>query len=220
MFPPLESSPMTTVLLVRHGETTWNRDERVQGWAPTPLTDRGREQARAVAGALASSYTVDRLVTSDLRRARRTAATLSDHLDCDPSLSSAWRERDFGRLQGLPRAAVFEDDDDWPTGGARDAADVRPESGESVRDVAARVRSGWETLLARSGRDETVVVVCHGGPINLTVGAAKGLDPLTAVTAGTQRNCELNELRVVDGETTVVAENRTAHLDSSASTAD
>ncbi|MFB6196640.1 MAG: histidine phosphatase family protein, partial [Haloplanus sp.] len=47
---------MTTVLLARHGETTWNRDGRLQGWAPTPLTDRGHDQARALAAAVAADY--------------------------------------------------------------------------------------------------------------------------------------------------------------------
>lgn len=57
---------MATVLLVRHGETGWNRERRVQGWAPSGLTDRGQEQARAVGRAIGESA-VARIVASDLR---------------------------------------------------------------------------------------------------------------------------------------------------------
>ncbi|PSP97202.1 hypothetical protein BRC89_12390 [Halobacteriales archaeon QS_4_70_19] len=65
---------MTTVLLLRHGETTWNRQGRIQGWAPTPLTERGHEQARRAGTAIADTYDVDRVVASDLRRTRETTA--------------------------------------------------------------------------------------------------------------------------------------------------
>lgn len=65
-----------TVLLVHHGETTWNRERRVQGWAPTGLTERGEEQARAAGRAIAAEHAVDRIVTSDLRRTAETARLL------------------------------------------------------------------------------------------------------------------------------------------------
>ncbi|WP_338740683.1 histidine phosphatase family protein [Haloplanus salilacus] len=205
---------MTTVLLTRHGETTWNRSGRLQGWAPTPLTDRGHEQARSLATHVAADYDVDRVLASDLRRARQTASHLAEGVDCDPTVESAWRERDFGRYQGLPKATVFEDHDrlSIPRAG-RDAVDARPESGESLRDLDDRVRSRWESLLAESAPDETVVVVCHGGPLSLLVGAVDDRDIVTAVADGEQDNCALNEVRVAHGTTTLVAENRTDFLE-------
>ncbi|MFC7197079.1 histidine phosphatase family protein [Halosimplex aquaticum] len=65
-----------TLLLVRHGQTTWNRDGRIQGWADSTLTERGREQARALGSHLSAEYDVDRLVASDLRRTRETVGLL------------------------------------------------------------------------------------------------------------------------------------------------
>ena len=63
---------MATVLLARHAETAWNRERRLQGWAPSRLTDRGREQAAALAARL-SERSIDRLVSSDLERSTETA---------------------------------------------------------------------------------------------------------------------------------------------------
>jgi len=204
---------MPTVLLARHGETTWNRDGRLQGWAPTPLTDRGHDQARALAAAVDAEYDVDRIVASDLRRARQTAAYLGDSTGREPTHESAWRERDFGRYQGLPRAAVFEDHDRLSLDRAGHAAvDARPESGESLRDVHERVLTGWDRILADSGSDETVAVVAHGGPLYLLLGAVAGHDIVDAVMEGEQHNCALNEVRVTDGSPRIVAENRTDFL--------
>ncbi|WP_435067972.1 histidine phosphatase family protein [Haloplanus sp. C73] len=205
---------MPTVLLARHGETTWNRDGRLQGWAPTPLTDRGHEQARALAAAVESEYDVDRVVASDLRRARQTAAHLGERVGADPVHRSAWRERDFGRYQGFPHEAVFENHDrlSIPRAG-RDAVDARPESGESLRDVRERVLSGWDQILEASGPDDTVAVVCHTGPLYLLVGALGGRDIVDSITDGEQHNCALNEVQVDDGAPTLVSENRTEFLD-------
>ena len=205
---------MPTVLLARHGETTWNRDGRLQGWAPTPLTDRGHDQARALAVAVATEYDVDRVVASDLRRARQTATHLADRVGHEPTFESAWRERDFGRYQGLPHETVFEDHERLSLARAgRDAVDARPESGESLREVRERVLSGWERVLAESDPDETVAVVAHGGPLYLLLGAVDDRDIVSAVVDGEQHNCALNEVRVNDGAPRVVSENRTDFLD-------
>lgn len=205
---------MTTFLFTRHGETTWNREGRLQGWAPTALTDRGHEQARSLAAHLAADYNVDRVLASDLRRARQTASHVADAVGCDPTLESAWRERDFGRFQGLPNEAVFENHDRLSIARAgRDAVDARPESGESLRDLHDRVRAHWVAVRDESGPDETVVVVCHGGPLSLLVGAVDDRDIIDAVVDGKQDNCALNEVRVANGTATLVAENRTDFLD-------
>jgi len=205
---------MPTVLLARHGETTWNRDGRLQGWAPTPLTDRGHEQARALATTVAAEYDVDRVIASDLRRARQTAIHLADSVGREPTFESVWRERDFGRYQGLPHEAVFEEHDRLSLARAgRNAVDAPLESGETLRDVRNRVLDGWEQVLAESRDDETVAVVAHGGPLYLLLGAVGGRDIVSAVVDGEQHNCALNELRVENGASRIVTENRTDFLD-------
>jgi probable phosphoglycerate mutase len=203
---------MPTVLLARHGETTWNREGRLQGWAPTPLTDRGHSQARSLARAVTAEYALDRVYASDLRRARQTAAYVEE-LGHDVAFEPSWRERDIGRYQGLLAEDFYERKPEYSlerTG--RDAFDARPEGGESLRDLRERVRSGWMDLQSSLAADETALVVAHGGPLQLLVGDVAGRDPVSSVLVGEQANCALNELRVEDGEADVVAENRTDFL--------
>jgi probable phosphoglycerate mutase len=201
---------MTTVLLVRHGETTWNRDRRVQGWAPTGLTERGREQARTVGHHVAAEYDVDAVRASDLRRTRETARLLARVVGVEPTFDRAWRERDFGVYQGLDYEALFERHPEFAVGesGYR-AVEATPEGGESLLDLRERVLDGWERLLDDAGPDETLLVVSHGGPLYVLLGHLKGLD-LVAALEQTQDNCAVNEVRLERGEPTVVVENDTA----------
>ncbi|MFB6160707.1 MAG: histidine phosphatase family protein [Haloferacaceae archaeon] len=204
---------MGTALLVRHGESTWNRAGRAQGWAPTPLTDRGREQAAAVATYIVRTHDVDRLVTSDLRRAADTAAHIADATGVDPEPDRAWRERDFGRLQGLDYPGLFEAFPRFSLDerGA-DAVAERPASGESLLDVHDRVLDGWAALVDDLAPDDTAVVVCHGGPLHLLTGAVRGVDVPTAVLDGEQDNCAITEIAVDDGaDPRLVRENWTGY---------
>jgi probable phosphoglycerate mutase len=205
---------MGTVLLARHGQTAWNRDGRVQGWAPTSLTDHGRDEARALAAHL-GDRPIDRLLSSDLERAMETTRFLTRAVDADPTFERAWRERDFGRLQGLTREELFGGHPEFSllTSGAA-AAEARPESGESFLDVRDRVLGRWRDLRESvAGTDETVVVVAHGGPIYLLLGEIKGLDVVAAVADQDQDNCAVSELAVDDhGSVAVVRENDTSFI--------
>ena len=188
---------MATVLLVRHGETLWNRRNRVQGWAPTRLTDRGREQAAALGSFLAAEYDVDRLYSSDLPRARETAERVGRAAGLDVTAESAWRERDFGHLQGLTKATL---DDRHPrfrvSQVGPSAVEELPESGERLLDMRDRVLTRWRRLVADVAPDDTVAVVAHGGPLHAIVGDAKGLDLVPTFRDLVQDNCGVNEFRV------------------------
>jgi probable phosphoglycerate mutase len=204
---------MTTVLLVRHGETTWNRDRRVQGWVESALTDRGNEQAAALADAVAGGYDPDRLVVSDLRRTRETAEHLVRATGLSPTFDRDWRERDFGRLQGMAYEELFVDHPQYAVSQSGHwAALERPPGGESLLETRRRVLGAWETLLADAGEDETVVVVSHGGPLYLVLGAVKDLDIVTAIMDQQQDNCALNELHA-SANPRIVRENDTSFLD-------
>lgn len=201
---------MATVVLVRHGETAWNRDRRVQGWAPTPLTDRGRQQARALAAAIDRRYSVDRLVSSDLRRALETAREIARATGCTPEPDPAWRERDFGVMQGLSYEALFGEHPEFTLSelGYR-AAETRPEGGERLLDHRDRVLEGWNRLRTDLSPDETAVVVTHGGSLYVLLGHLDGRDLLAAILDSEQGNCAINEIEIDanTGETTVVREN-------------
>jgi probable phosphoglycerate mutase len=192
---------VTTILLLRHGETTWNREGRMQGWAPTPLTDRGREQARRAGAAIADAYAVDRIVASDLRRTRETTAELLsaglEPTDPEPAFDRRWRERSFGDLQGLTVEAVFEGHPEYSllhsgVAGAR----ATPPNGESLIDTRERVIDGWEELVAEGDPKETVLVVTHGGPLFLLLAYVRGQDFEAAMAEGWPENTGLAELRV------------------------
>lgn len=197
---------MGTVLLLRHGETEWNREGRIQGWAPVALNERGREQAAKAAARLAASYDVDRIVTSDLLRARQTTDCVAERVDAPVDRSARWRERDIGVYQGLDYADVLDRFPEFAIGeAAARASDETPDSGESFEDVRRRVLAGWRTAADRSG---TTLVVTHGGPIHLVLGHVKGMDLADALLEHEQRNCAINEFRTDDGSR-VVRENAT-----------
>lgn len=202
---------MTRVLLVRHGETPWNRDGRLQGWAPVPLSDRGREQARAVGAALADRYDVDAVTASDLRRARETAELAAEPLGVTPAFDSDWRERHLGVLQGLTYQAIDERHPEYSLSQVGEAAvDARPDGGESLADLRKRVLDAWDRLLAGADPDETHVVVTHGGPLYLLLGRLTDRSVRESVLERRQANGAVNEVRAVDGAVEVVRENETA----------
>jgi probable phosphoglycerate mutase len=91
---------MTTLLLVRHGETDWNADGRLQGQTDRPLSDFGHRQARKLADELADE-TLDAIYSSDLSRARETAEIVGEQLGLGIGLDADLREKDWGTWEGL-----------------------------------------------------------------------------------------------------------------------
>jgi len=183
---------MTTVLLLRHGQTEWNRTGRLQGWVASPLNDRGRAQARAAGRHLAN---VDRLAASDLRRTRETTACLRDEGDFpEPEFTRGWRERSFGDLQGLRYDQVFGAFPEHDAANGVLALQATPPRGESMVEAHERVLAAWERLLETSAPDDTVLVVTHGGPIYGLLAHARGQDLSTGLTSFHHDNCGLTEL--------------------------
>lgn len=186
----------TTVLLVRHGETDWNREGRMQGWAPTGLNDRGHEQARRLGASLAAEYDIDRVVASDLCRTRETTAGIRDGgVEAEPTFDSGWRERSLGVYQGFTRAELNEQFPAFALYNGALALEEQPEGGESFVEMYERVTDAWQRLLADAG-DETVLVVTHGGPITMVLAMFEGRDLLSAVKTYGVKNCGLSEIEV------------------------
>ncbi len=146
------------ILLVRHGQSTWNVQGRVQGQThDVPLTDLGLEQAREVAARLAAT-SVDRLYTSDLLRAVQTADEVARATGLLPRPDRRLRERSYGLLEGRPSHAV-------PMLGSRDGS--APPGGESFQDVVRRVGGLLEECLADAAREgvDDIVMVTHGDTV-------------------------------------------------------
>ncbi|MBN9141288.1 MAG: histidine phosphatase family protein [Micrococcales bacterium] len=146
-----------TLAFIRHGQTDWNREGRLQGSSDIPLNDTGREQARA-AERMLEEWSWDAVVSSPLSRARETARIVADGLGLP--LGPAYDElveRDYGPLEGLPDTEVMAR---WPK---RDYPGAEP-----LDAVVARCLRG----LARIDADypgSNVVVVCHGTIMKYTL---------------------------------------------------
>lgn len=156
---------MKRLVLVRHGESEWNVERRIQGQSGTGLSARGQEQAKHTASWLADVYGHARLITSDLQRCLETTAPIASSLGRDPIEDTEVRERDFGRWTGkLVTEVADEDPEIWGRWAAGE--DVIGElGGEGTVDFSARVLAAYERLLTDTPDDGVTVCVTHGGPV-------------------------------------------------------
>jgi len=200
---------MTRICLVRHGETDWNADRRIQGHLDIPLNATGLAQARATAANLADQrFTA--LYTSDLQRARQTAAEAAAILEMEARTDPNLRERHYGCFQGLTYAEAQER---YPEGyrrfHQRDPS-FAFEDGESLAQFAARIRAVLEALALRHA-GEQVLVVTHGGVLDIAHRMASG-KPLTSARDFSIPNAALNWIAYADGSWQLLAWAQQGHL--------
>jgi broad specificity phosphatase PhoE len=149
---------VTTLLLVRHGETDWNADGRLQGHTDRPLTDFGRRQARDLADALAGEK-LQAIYSSDLTRARETAEIVAGRLGLPVVLDRDLREKDWGNWEGL-------------TAVERDRVEF---VGESTEAHEERILHALRRISERHPDGSCVLVVTHGGSMRRVQTAALGM---------------------------------------------
>jgi broad specificity phosphatase PhoE len=143
--------------MVRHGESTWNAERRMQGTADPPLSDEGRAQALGLRR-LTDALRPDVVVTSDLRRARETAELLGLY---DAPADLRWREADLGRWTGRLVDEVGAEEREAYMGWLEGT--LAPPGGEAFEQTCDRVGDAVRELAASGAR--RVLVVTHGGPI-------------------------------------------------------
>lgn len=162
-------SNMTTtrLCLIRHGETAWNAEKRLQGHIDIPLNTRGESQARQMAQALKDArLNFDVLFTSDLKRAVDTSAAVVQLFGVVAQVDSNLRERHFGALQGLSiNEAPLVRPDIWQAHISRDL-DHELEGGESIRQFALRVQRALDRI-EEQHPGKTVLMVSHGGTLDM-----------------------------------------------------
>jgi len=186
----------TTIILVRHGETDWNRDRRFQGQADVVLNETGRAQVRVLAAELArEAFSI--AYTSPLRRAAESAEILAATLGLEVRPCNALMEVHVGSWAGL---TVPEVETQFPDGHRR-WLDSRAgwEDGETYDELGMRVVKG----LGRIGADHPdtqVLAVTHGGPIRAILAAVRGL-PFEASRDEIRfvENCEAVRVTIQDG---------------------
>jgi broad specificity phosphatase PhoE len=160
---------VSRLLLVRHGQSIWNAEARIQGQACRGLSATGHTQAKALGEALADELALVEgeitLVTSDLQRCLETIRPLCERLGVEPEVDAGLRERSFGAWEGRLRTEVAaEDAERWQRfcEGEEVIAEV---GGESAQQLGDRVEPVLRALLDATPRDGVTVAVTHGGPV-------------------------------------------------------
>ena len=187
---------MTTILLARHGETDWNRENRFQGHADPPLNETGRAQASELARALADEP-LAAVYSSPLRRAFETAQVVAAPHGLEPVGVDALREVDVGSWQGLTRAEVEER---FPEQFARWLEYEQGwDDGESYDEMGSRVISALLELAA-AHEGERILAVSHGGPVRAAYALAEGITHSEARRRGpVVANAFVAEFAVAEG---------------------
>jgi broad specificity phosphatase PhoE len=160
-----DESRTQPLILIRHGESTWNESKTVQGHADgATLTDNGRRQVRERAESFRDAA-FDEIISSDLQRTVQTAQIIADVLGLTVTTSSALRERSFGVYEGRPLADLGAHVSGILDGKVVDAS-AHPEGGESLDAFYDRVGSYLDVLRGRQNRPRSILVT-HGGTIRV-----------------------------------------------------
>jgi broad specificity phosphatase PhoE len=194
------------LLVIRHGQTAWNHEGKVQGHSDIPLDTEGLRQADQLAAFFRSEVPIQRIICSDLLRACQTATPLAVRLGIEVELDSRVREQSFGDWEGrhfMDVRALMQADPEMPY------AEFRPPNGESKVDLWTRVGEVADEV---RNLDKTTVIVTHGGSGGIllahllrgTVDTAHGFRfGNTAVTEFDRRT---------DGSFVMIRYNDTSHL--------
>lgn len=202
---------ITRIIAVRHGETAWNVDTRIQGHLDIPLNDHGHWQARQLARSLAGEP-ISAIYASDLQRALATARAVADATGAPLHTDLGLRERSFGTLEGKTFAEIEREHPEHALRWRRRDPDYAPPGGESLLDLRARVTAAAHRLAAQHPGG-LVVLVAHGGPLDVLYRAATGQE-IQAPRTWQLANAAINRLLWTPEGLTLVGWADTQHLES------
>lgn len=198
-----------TLLLVRHGESTWNAIGRYQGQQNPPLSERGERQAAAAADALRGTK-FDAIVSSPLQRAHQTAHAIAAPHGLPVRTDGRLTEINHGAWEGMPVPEVIAR---WPELTAQwktDPTDVQMSGGEHFRAVVTRTRA-WLADAQYTEKDATVLAASHDVILRILLADAQGL-PLQRIWDFRLDNAAISEVRYTGDMPALVRLNDTAHL--------
>ncbi len=202
---------MTTIILTRHGQTEWNREERFRGQIDVPLNATGERQAQALAERLAA-FPVTAIYTGPMQRALRTGEICAARLGLTAQPHPGLLDCNYGQWQGLTLDEVAARYPDLYQRWLNEPAIATFPGGESLAIVQERTVGALRDIIARHP-GETVVLVAHQGLNKALLCAILGLD-LSHYWDLRQDNCCLNVFRYHDaGRYEVVTLNDTCHMD-------
>ncbi len=163
---------MARLVLLRHGESQWNLENRFTGWVDVPLSPRGIQEAKD-AGEKLRSFTFDRAFTSVLARANETLRLVLEAVGqtgIPIEKDKALNERMYGELQGLNKAETAKKYGEQQVKIWRRSYDVRPPGGESLKDTAERVLPYYEqTIKPYLLKGEAILVAAHGNSLRALI---------------------------------------------------
>ncbi len=163
---------MARLILLRHGESQWNLENRFTGWVDVPLSPRGVQEATH-AGEKLRSFKLDRAFTSVLARANETLRLVLETIsqtDIPIEKDKALNERMYGELQGLNKDETAKKYGEAQVKIWRRSYDVRPPGGESLKDTAERVLPYYErTIKPYLQKGDTILVAAHGNSLRALI---------------------------------------------------
>ena len=200
---------MGQVYIVRHGETEWNAQGRIQGHSDIPLSDNGRAQAQSVARRL-SGIPFSVAYASDLSRTHETAQIILGDAATALRTTPQLREYSKGVFEGLTVDEYARQYPDQYQASLQNDLDFAPTGGETIRETSIRMsRFVDETL--QNHQDETTLVVGHGGSLRSLIVALLAL-PLEANWKFVMDNCALSLVHTYPNNAVLHLYNDTAHL--------
>lgn len=201
---------LTRLIAIRHGETAWNVDTRIQGQLDVELNANGRWQAERLAHALADQV-IDAVYSSDLVRAHETARAVAAGAGREVRLDAALRERGFGMFEGLTYAEVEARYPEQARHWRQRDPQFAPEGGETLAGFQARAVAAVAAIAARH-RGQHVAVITHGGVLDALYRAASRI-ALDAPRTWHLGNAGINRLLHGDQGFTLVGWADTLHLE-------
>ncbi|HCR3982983.1 TPA: 2,3-diphosphoglycerate-dependent phosphoglycerate mutase GpmB [Kluyvera ascorbata] len=182
---------MLQVYLVRHGETRWNAERRIQGQSDSPLTAKGEQQAVQV-GERVRTYGITHVIASDLGRTRRTAEIIADACGCGVTLDARLRELDMGVLEQRHLDSLTAEEEEWRRLVVNGTPDGRIPQGESMQELSERMHAGLAACLDLPPGSRPLLV-SHGIALGCLVSTILGL-PAHAERRLRLRNCSISRV--------------------------
>lgn len=201
---------MTEIIIIRHGETEWNKTGRFQGHSDVPLSEEGRAQAEALGKNLVVDH-VDAIYASDLTRAMETAAPLAERFGLPVIPDPQLRELNFGAWEGRNFNDVNAENPDAMKNFYNDPEQANIPDSENFTDFQRRVAGRVREITAQE-RGKRIVIVSHGASIRILLADLLSM-PIRSIWHLSQLNTAVNKIRFEDdGFAIVTLMNDTSHL--------
>jgi len=220
---PSDTHLAIELLLIRHGETAWNAERRLQGHSDIPLNQTGQQQAEALAAALQTEH-LDAIISSDLLRARQTAQAIADLQGMDLIIKPEWRERCFGGFEGeyyddlaakhpIAHAAWKARDVDAPFPLGERAGETIRQFHQRISSAAHQLSQSYSTIESATRQAPLkIALIAHGGVLECMYRLAHQL-PLNAPRQAPMLNASINRLSITKHEFRMMSWGDVAHLE-------